>query len=89
MHTVRPILLRQMSFMLVELRAKQPTPGSLEFCLANNLQNYFNAVNWASKPSDIRYAARLFSHFCIDSLDYQSATFQKCIKIANTGLKLN
>ncbi len=71
------------------LAVQQPKQESLEWYLANNLEDYLKDLEEAQKPNEIKVATKILSRFCIESMDWDTPLFKRCTKITELGLKVS
>jgi hypothetical protein len=75
---------------LLELLSQKPREReSLEWYLANNLDDYKRAVQDASDKGGIEDATRALNRFCTESMDWDNDLFRRCSEIVNLGFKLS
>ncbi len=72
-----------------ELNSKNPRQESLEWYLLNNLKNYLHSISHAQSSQDIIRATKIFSRFCVESMDWNNELYKKCSHITHMGLQFS
>lgn len=67
----------QIDLLVKELKSASPKKESLEWYLINNLEKYLVSLNESETKGDILRATKIFSRFCIDSMDWDTEIFRK------------
>jgi hypothetical protein len=77
-------LIELVDALLHEISAREIARESLEWYLRNNLEVFKREVLSSATPRDLENAARALSHFCTESMEWDSELFRACTRI--TGL---
>lgn len=59
----------QIDALIKELKSTFPKKESLEWYLLNNLTKYSESVSKANTKEDIKRATKIFSRFCVETMD--------------------
>lgn len=71
-------LLERADALLRSLKAAAPARESVEWCLANHLKAFRDALADGGARPHVENAARMLSRFCVDSMDWNTELFHKC-----------
>lgn len=79
---------QQLTSLLAEVEAISPQPESLEWYLANQVRKYVSALDAAGSAQDVENCTAVFSRFCTESMDWDTALYKRCAEATALGFKL-
>lgn len=57
-------------------------------CVARQLEQYANCLQFASTKHEIESCAKIFGRFCTESLDWDTSEYKEYIKLSEEGYKI-
>lgn len=81
-------LLERIDALVAELAGPPGARESLEWYLRNNLNSLRRDLVSARTKRDITNAARAFTRFCTDSMDWNTELYRKCTVITELAFEL-
>lgn len=81
-------LLERIDALLAELASQPSARESLEWYLQNNLNSLRRNLVSAGTKRDITNAARAFTRFCTESMDWNTELYRKCTVITELAFRL-
>jgi len=80
--------INQIKLFLKDIESNLPKKKSFEWYLLNNLKSYIQLINDSQSSQDIKKATKIFSRFCVESMDWDTELYKKCSSLTCAGLKL-
>jgi hypothetical protein len=74
--------------LLREIAGRAVARESLEWYLRNNLEDFRRKALGSPAPRALEGAARALSHFCTDSMEWDSELFRACTRITDLAARL-
>lgn len=81
-------LITEVKLLIKELAAHESVKESHEWYLKNNLAIYLEELEKIKNTDELKIATRIFSRFCLESMDWDTPLFKRCTKITELGLKI-
>jgi len=81
-------LVQRIDAYINELKTRNISRESDEWYLLNNLTKFQQSLNSAESKQDVKNASSILSRFCVESFNWDTDNFKKCVALSEEGFTL-